>query len=180
MASLRMFKLQTFNNNRKRGMTNNDVYLTVWHLWSLILIPTGQTLEMVKEILNFSDDQWKWAKIECAVLLKDTSRIGSHKGVMHHHALTNLKLDLVGIHADPVLVPDILSRAQPHHGHCELKFNKKQMQAMRTMKTINSKTMLKNPFGCQLRVMQPIPKMNNSMWSRDNLQTFEILLNTKI
>ena len=50
-----MFESQTFNDNQQRGMTNNDVYLTVWQVWSLVFIPTQQTLIMVKKILNFLD-----------------------------------------------------------------------------------------------------------------------------
>ncbi len=41
MATLRTFKLQTFDNDRQRGTTNNNVYLTVQQVWSLIVIPTG-------------------------------------------------------------------------------------------------------------------------------------------
>ncbi len=41
MATLRMLKLQTFDNNRQRGVTNDNMYLTVWQVWSLILVTTG-------------------------------------------------------------------------------------------------------------------------------------------
>ncbi len=102
-------------------MTNNDMYLTVWQVWSLVFVTTQQTLIMVKEILNFPDHGGQRAEVKGAVFFKDTPRMGSSKGASHHNAFLHLKLDFIGIYANEVLIPHVWSRVDPHHSHCELK-----------------------------------------------------------
>ncbi len=113
-------------------MTNNDVYLTVWQVWSLVFVSTQRTLIMVKKILNFLDHWGKRAEIMGAVLLKNTPGTGSSKGVSHHNAFSHLEPDFIGIYANKVLIPHIWSRADPCYSHDELKNSQRKVQKTRT------------------------------------------------
>ena len=104
------------------------MYLTVWQVWSLVFISTQRTLIMVKNILNFPDHRGKRAEVIGAVLLKNTPRMGSSKGVAHHNAFLHLELDFIGIYANEVLIPYVWSRADPCHSYDELKNSQRTAQ----------------------------------------------------
>ena len=157
MASLRTFESQTFNNNWQRGMTNNDMYLTIWQVWSLVFKPTWQTLIMVKKILNFPDHWGKRAKVIGAVLLKDTTRMGSSKGVSHHKAFLHLKPDFIGIHTDKVLILHIGSRADPCHSHDKLKNSQEKHRKQEPWIHKSSSNCQEILFTCQPKAMLPMP-----------------------
>ncbi len=97
------------------------------------------------------------------------------KELIYHHILIHLKPDLVGIHTNPVLIPHVLSRAQPCHGHCKLQFNKKKMQTIRTM---NSENNTENSF-CLVNCEWCKPCQNKQS-SEIQRQTFKLFLNNEL